>query len=373
MKIIILGPFPPFRGGISDFNLALAQNLKIKHEVENVNFTTQYPAWLFPGKTQYKPDNDEIGFNTTRLLSSINFLTWKKTANYIVDKNPDLVIFRYWMPFFALSQANVAKYIRSKCGTKMLAICDNIVPHEKHIFDYQLTQYFLNKMDHFIVMSRMVEKDLLKFIDNPDYRYTPHPIYNIFGPPVSKAKARQTHGIKSKNIILFFGIIRAYKGLDILLKSIPFLAKNMSDFKVLIVGESYEPFEKYQNLINELEIEKYLDLKLQFLSNDEIAGYFSAADVVALPYRSATQSGIVQIAYYYDKPVIASNVGGLPEVVSDGEVGYVVNPEPADFADGIIRIFKNDQHLLFSENVKLFKNRFNWDEFVNVIESMTAK
>ena len=265
MKIIILGPFPPFRGGISDFNLALAQNLKINHEVENINFTTQYPAWLFPGKTQFKPENDHTDINTRRLLSSINFFTWKKTANYIIDQNPDLVIFRYWMPFFAISQGRVAKYIKFKCDAKMLAICDNIVPHEKHLFDYRLTHHFLKKMDHYIVMSRMVENDLMKFIENPDYRYTPHPIYNIFGQPVRKAQARKTLGIKNENIILFFGIIRAYKGLDILLKSIPILAKNMSDFKVLIVGESYESFEKYQNMINELKIKKYLDLNLHIV------------------------------------------------------------------------------------------------------------
>ncbi len=373
MKIIILGPFPPFRGGISDFNLALAQNFKVNHEVENVNFTTQYPAWLFPGKTQYKPESDEIGINSKRLLSSINFFTWKKTADYIVNQNPDLVIFRYWMPFFAMSQAMVAKYIKSKCSAKMLAICDNIVPHEKHLFDYRLTHHFFKKMDHFIVMSRIVEKDLLSFIDNPDYHYTPHPIYNIFGPQVSKAKARRTLGIKAKKIILFFGIIRAYKGLDVLLNSIPILAENMSDFKVLIVGEPYEPFEKYQNLISKLGIEKYLDLNLQFLSNGEIANYFSAADVVALPYRSATQSGIVQVAYYYNKPVVTSNVGGLPEVVSDGEVGYVVNPEPEDFADGIIRIFTDNQYLQFSENVKSFKNKFSWDTFIKVIETLINK
>jgi glycosyltransferase involved in cell wall biosynthesis len=370
MKIIILGPFPPFRGGISDFNLALANNLLKEHIVENVNFTTQYPKWLFPGKTQYKSYTDRLDVPSIRVLSSINPTPWKKTANYINEQEPDLVIFRYWLPFFALAMGKVAKYLKKNSQTKLLAVCDNIVPHEKHFFDKTLTSYFLKKIDHFIVMSRMGEKDLHRFIENASYSYSPHPIYNIFGPAFDKAEARKKLDISAQKVILFFGIIRPYKGLDILLKSIPILVEKLSDFKVLVVGESYEPFDKYQKLIDNLNIVEYLSLKLEFLTNSDIALYFSAADVVALPYKSATQSGIAQIAYHYDKPVVTSNVGGLPEIVEDGKVGFVVKPEPEALASRLAQVFEDDRHLEFAENVKAYKERFSWKTFINTVEKL---
>ncbi|MFC1565585.1 glycosyltransferase [Candidatus Neomarinimicrobiota bacterium] len=372
MRISLIGPFPPFRGGISDFNSALSIDLKKTHDLQIINYSTQYPIFLFPGKTQYKDDVDESR-SSERILSSINPFTWRKTVNRILEFQPNLVIIHYWMPFFVPVLRKVAESLKKKINIKIIVICHNLIPHEKYGFSQFLAKRFLNKIDRFVFMSESVKLDLLKIVPYAKYRLTPHPIYNIFGNTIDKEIARNNLGIKAKNVILYFGLIREYKGLDILLNSIPQIKQGLSDFIVIVAGECYEKKEKYSDIIEKLQIQDSVNLRLKFIPDNEVSEYFSAADVVTLPYRTATQSGIIQIAYNFNTPVIVSDVGGLAEIVINGKTGYVVQPESSEFAKAIVKYFSEDKFDEFSNNIQTHKQLFSWEKFVDNLMELTKE
>lgn len=368
MRISLIGPFPPFRGGISDFNSALFNELDKSHDLQVINYSTQYPKLLFPGETQYKEKVEGV-FQSERILSSINPLTWRKTANTIIEFRPDIIVIHYWMPFFAPALRKISVLLKKHIDIKIIVICHNLIPHENWNFSQYFTKIFLNNIDRFIVMSESVRLDLVKMVPNAKFKLTPHPIYNIFGNTINKELARENLNIKAKNVILYFGLIREYKGLDILLNSIPKVKQELSDFVVVVAGECYEKIEKYYDLIEKLKIKDSVDLRLKFIPDDKVAEYFSAADVVALPYKTATQSGITQIAYNFNRPVIVSDVGGLAEIVPNGKVGYVAKPQPEAFANVIIKFFKEDKFEEYSKNIETHKQLFSWEIFVdNLIE-----
>lgn len=368
MRITLIGPFTPFRGGISDFNTALFNELSISHDIQRINYSTQYPKFLFPGKTQYKDNVDESP-KSERILSSINPYTWSKTVEKIIEFQPDLVVIHYWMPFFAPALRKIVVLVNKKIDTKIIAICHNLIPHEKNRFNQFFTKYFIKKVDRFVVMSKSVKSDLLKIALNSKIRLINHPIYNIFGNTIDKEIARKSLGIKAKNVILYFGLIREYKGLDILLKSIPKTKQELNDFIVIVAGECYEKIEKYYAIVENLKIQDSVDFRLKFIPDEEVSKYFSATDIVTLPYRTATQSGIIQIAYNFDRPVIVSNVGGLAEIVPNGKTGYVVKPDSDEFANAIIKFFKEDKFDKFSKNIETHKQLFSWEKFVdNLLE-----
>lgn len=371
MKISLVGPFPPFRGGIANFNSSLADALSQRHTVKKVSFTTQYPKFLFPGKSQFQ--SPQSSTNNNRILSSINPLTWKRSVKQILATEPDVVIFSYWMPFFAPSFAALARRIKSKSGAKIMALCNNITPHEKRFLDNTLTKYFFRHVDYFMVMSKTVEADLHTLVSDPDYIYSPHPIYDQFGPVLTKEAARRQLNIDQKNIILFFGLIRAYKGLDILIKSTAVLKSHLKNFKVIVVGECYEDEDKYIEMVKLLAVEDVLDLRFGYAPESEVSKYFSAADLVVLPYKSATQSGIVPIAFNYNTPVVVTNVGGLPEIVPHGKAGYVVTPDPEAVAGAVIKYFKDNKYSEFSTFIETYKERFSWQTFVENLESLIPK
>ena len=368
MRISLIGPFPPFRGGISDFNSALYNELSKTNNLQIVNYSTQYPKLLFPGKTQYKYLEEDFPISE-RIFSSINPFTWKKTVKQIINFKPEIVVVHYWMPFFAPALRNIATSLKKNNDIKIIAICHNINPHENRSFTHFFTKIFLNKINRFIVMSESVKSDLLKIIPDAKLKLTPHPIYNIFGNAIDKELARKNLNINAKNVILYFGLIREYKGLDILLNSIPKIKEGLTDFIVIVAGECYENSDKYYDIIENLGIQKSIDLRLKFIPDTEVTNYFSAADVVALPYRTATQSGITQIAYNFNRPVIVSDVGGLSEIVPNEKVGYVVEPNADEFAKAIVRFFKEDKFDEFSENVSSNKKQYSWDKFAaNLME-----
>ena len=372
MRISLIGPFPPFRGGISDFNSALFNELNKTHDLQVINYSVLYPKLLFPGKTQYKDNKNEFT-KSERILNSINPFTWSKTVIRIVEFRPDIVIIQYWMPFFTPALRNIVVSIKKTKDVKIIAICHNLIPHEKHSFNQFLTKILMNKIDRFVIMSESVKSDLLKIIPNAKYKLTPHPIYNIYGINVDKDIARKNLNIKAKNVILYFGLIREYKGLDILLNSIPKLKRDLDDFIVIVAGECYEKMEKYYDIIKKLGIKDSVDLRLKFIPDVEVSEYFSAADVVALPYRTATQSGVTQIAYNFNRPVIVSNVGGLAEIVLNGKTGYVVKPDSNEFAKGIVKYFKEDKFDEFSKNIKTHKQIFSWKIFENNLMELTSE
>ncbi len=370
MRIAIVGPFPPFRGGISDLNSALAYQLSKKHVVLAFNFTTQYPKALFPGKTQLKIGDAAQDFENIRCLSSINPISWKKTADKIITEKPDLVLFRYWMPFFAPAFHAVAKRIRKNVDAKIIAMCDNIIPHEKRTLDQQLTKQFFKQMDSFIVLSKKVEEELLSFIPDAHYKYSPHPIYSIFGDAPSRDQAREQLNITTKKVLMFFGLIREYKGLDILIRAMGKLNKDIEDYTLMIVGECYEDEKKYLDLIEQNGIQKNVQTHFSFIPDEEVSTYFSSADVVVLPYKTASQSGIVQIAYHFDTPVIVSNVGGLPEIIDEGKTGFCVDPNPESFAETILSFFTAEDKGSIRTNILEYKKRFSWEAMVETIEEL---
>lgn len=372
MKITIIGPYPPFRGGISDFNFSLSNELYKNNELQIINFTTQYPKILFPGKTQYK-SGSKNQLTSDRILSSLNPMSWKKTSNKIIRINPDLIIIQYWMPFFTLAYNSILKNIKSNDKTKVIAICHNLIPHEDKGFYRYFTKRFLDKVDKFILMSKSVQTDLTKFIPNAKFKTLFHPIYDLFGNEIDKITAREKLAIKQEKVILFFGLIREYKGLDILLNSIPILKNRLKDYKVVIAGECYENPQKYLDIIKELDIKEYIDINLDFIPDDKISNYFSAADIVVLPYKTATQSGITQIAFNFNRPVIISDVGGLSETVIDGKTGYVVSPESEPIAGAIVKYFEKNKYYEFSENIKNYKKNYSWKTFTQKLMEFATK
>ncbi len=370
MKIVLVGPFPPFRGGISDLNAALADHLSKRHEIHAINFTTQYPKVLFPGKTQFKKGDSAQEVDSIRCLSSINPFSWRKTAYKIIDIEPDLVLFRFWLPFFAPAFSGVAKKIRKYSDATIMVICDNIIPHEERLLDTRLTKIFFGFIDSFIVLSKKVENELLSFVPEAKYKYSPHPIYSIFNNTLSKEQAKAELKLATKKVLLFFGLIREYKGLDILINAMEKIKTELEDYTLLIVGECYENENKYTELIKKAGITDNVKCHYSFIPDNEVGKYFSAADVVVLPYKTASQSGIVQIAYHFDTPVIVSNVGGLPEIVDEGKTGYCVEPNSNAFAKAIKAFYENDNISEMNSNISEYKSQFSWDAMVKAIEKL---
>ena len=370
MKIVLVGPFPPFRGGISDLNAALADHLSKRHEIHAINFTTQYPKVLFPGKTQFKKGDSAQEVDSIRCLSSINPFSWRKTAYKIIDIVPDLVLFRFWLPFFAPAFSGVAKKIRKYSDATIMVICDNIIPHEERLLDTRLTKRFFGFIDSFIVLSKKVENELLSFVPEAKYKYSPHPIYSIFNNTLSKEQAKAELKLATKKVLLFFGLIREYKGLDILINAMEKIKTELEDYTLLIVGECYENENKYTELIKKAGITDNVKCHYSFIPDNEVGKYFSAADVVVLPYKTASQSGIVQIAYHFDTPVIVSNVGGLPEIVDEGKTGYCVEPNSNAFAKAIKAFYENDNISEMNSNISQYKSQFSWDAMVKAIEKL---
>ncbi|MEM3373049.1 MAG: glycosyltransferase [Candidatus Anstonellales archaeon] len=364
-KIILVGPAYPYRGGNALFVAHLYEALSKSFDIEVVNFTRLYPQLLFPGTRQ--EDVSKIAIKkhpSTRLIDSINPLSWIKTINYIKSKNPDLIAFIWYQPFFGFSVGTIAKFLHRKFQGKILFITENIISHESMFYDKLLTRYALSSADKFLVLSDVVEKGIRKlYPDKKIYRST-LPIYDCYGfdNSLSKNDARKKLGIdESKKVLLFFGYIRPYKGLMNLIESMPILLKEDENYFLLIVGEFYESKEKYFEKINELGLGKSVLVIDEFVPNEEVGIYYSAADVVILPYNSATQSGILNIAYGFKKPVVVTNVGGLPELVEDGKTGFIVEPQnPLALAEGIKKYFSASNIVDFSKNIETFtlKNSF---------------
>ncbi|WP_439879909.1 glycosyltransferase [Pontibacter sp. MBLB2868] len=376
-KVVIVGPAHPLRGGgMATFNERLAYAFQQEgDEVEIVTFSLQYPSFLFPGKSQYSDEPAPVGLPIKVLINSVNPVSWWKTGSYIRKQRPDVVIFRFWLPFMGPALGTIARIVRRNRYSRVLAITDNVVPHEKRPGDLWLTKYFLSACHGFVTMSRAVQQDLKKFEPGKPGLYLPHPLYDNFGASESKGAACAALNLDPRyNYLLFFGFIRAYKGLDLLLKAMaePSLL-NYPEIKLIIAGEFYEDAAPYQQLINELNLQDRLILRTDFIPNAEVRHYFCAADLVVQPYKHATQSGVTQVAYHFDKPMVVTNVGGLAELVPHGEVGYVVEPRPQAIANAIHQFYASKEAPTFSQNIIKYKKRFSWQRFVQSIWELTDK
>lgn len=364
MRIAIIGPAHPLRGGgISTFNERLAQVLQEQgHEVTIYSFSLQYPGFLFPGKSQFTTEPAPEGLRIETIINSVSPFNWFKVGNRIRNARPDLVIVRYWLPFMGPSLGTILRLVRKNKHSRIICIADNIIPHEKRPGDALFTRYFMPPVDAFITMSRDVLRDLQSMTQKPA-RFTPHPLYDNYGAPVPKAAARQKLGLKpDARYLLFFGFIRKYKGLDILLEALQDERFAGSNIRLLIAGEFYDDRESYTALLD--AVKDLTDLFTDFVPNDEVRYYFSAADLIVQPYRSATQSGITQVAYHFDKPMVVTNVGGLHEVVHDGKTGFVTLPNPKDIADAILRFFEPESIPHLQENLAAVKQEYSWEVFV---------
>lgn len=374
MKIVIVSPAYPLRGGIAHSAGLLYKELSKDHEVILITFKRQYPNFLFPGKSQTESVEGTDRIPTEVILDSINPFNWNSTAKRIIDLKPELVIFKHWLPFFAPCYGWMAKKIKKSSNSKLIAVCHNIIPHERRIGDKTLSKYFLKKIDYFIPLSDQVKRDLFLFIKNPQYKLLPLPVFSLFGDGVNKDEAKKFLKLNDKNILLFFGFIRDYKGLDVLIEAFSIVRKTL-DVKLIVAGEFYEPEEKYLKLIKQHQLEESIILKKDFISTADVKYYFSASDAVVLPYKSATQSGIVQVAVNFCMPVIATNVGGIGEVIEDGKTGFVVEKEnPEKFAQAIIRFYNEGKEKEFSSNMKSLKEKYSWQNFVKgMFELLNSK
>ena len=372
-KVIIIGTAYPFRGGgISTYNERLARAYQERgDEVQIYTFSLQYPGFLFPGKTQYSTDLPPADLNIKVAINSVNPLNWIKVGQKIKKLKCDLVIIRYWMPFMAPCLGTIARIIRWNKLSKVVAITDNIIPHEKMPGGTLLSKYFVNSCDGFIAMSRAVLADLQKLDKSRPSLFSPHPLYDNFGEAIPKNEAKKRLGLEeSTRYILFFGFIREYKGLDLLIQSFADKRFRKLNVKLLVAGEFYIDEKPYIESIEKLGLTDSIVLHTNFIANDAIVNYFCASDIVAQPYKEATQSGVTQIAYHFDKPMITTNVGGLSEMVPDGKVGYVVEPDSKQIADALFKYFSEDMESQFVENVKEEKKRFSWDILLKSIDSV---
>lgn len=375
MKNIIIGPAFPLRGGIANFNEALCKAfIKSGTDSHIVSFSLQYPSLLFPGKTQFDTSgNAPQGMLVIPMINSIAPLNWFKAANYIIAQKPDYVIIRYWLPFMAPCLGTIAKIIKRKTKVPIIAITDNILPHEKRIGDEMLSKYFVKHCDGFVAMSRSVLNELEQLTHNPNKKFIPHPVYDIFGDKVDKTTARRELCIEpDERYILFFGFIRKYKGLDLLLEAMADERIKKMGIKLIVAGEFYESDEYYKSIIREKNIADSLLLHTTFIPGEKVKHYFCASDMIVQPYRSATQSGVTQIAYHFERPMLVTNVGGLSEIVPHEKVGYVCDVNPRSIADSIVDFYSNAREKSFSENAAKEKHRFSWEAFVKGVEEMVT-
>ena len=372
MKIALVSVAPPYRGGISTHSAILSQHLAKEYSVQVFNFNRQYPSFLFPGKTQFFKNGEFSSFKSKQTIDSIGPKSWRITAQEIIEYAPDLIIYRFWNPFFGLSMGSIAKSIRKiSPKIKQIALCDNVIPHESSMIDKWLTMRLFNMLDGFLVQSDGVKNQLKNLLPNTAIEKRFHPIYDNYGPSIEKDFARKQHNITAKHLILYFGIVRDYKGLDVLIKATKLLKEKMDDFHVLAVGESYGPTEKYISLINKLEVNDVFTWENRFIPDSEVSSYFSSSDVMALPYHSASQSGIVQIAYAFNIPVVVTNVGGLPEYIEKGVSGEIIEVNnPVALADCLANGLISGKFLKMSNGMDVVKSKFTWSNFIEGIESL---
>lgn len=372
MKIIIVGTTYPFRGGLAAFNERLAREyIQQGHEVEIFTFSLQYPSFLFPGKTQFSSEEAPTDLKIHRTINSVNPLSWLLTGRKIKKLNADKVIFCYWMAFIAPCFGTIACLARSP-KTEIIALIHNMIPHEPTILDKLFPKYFVNAMDGFVAMADSVIEDVKHFDANSKPKIvSPHPIYDHYGALLDKKDAAIKLGLYDQNAyILFFGFIRQYKGLDLLLEAFADERLRKFPLKLIVAGEFYENPEPYLSQIAKLKLGNFVELRTVFIPDSEVRNYFSVADIVAQPYRTATQSGVSQIAYHFEKPMLVTNVGGLAEIVPHGKVGYVVDVEPAQIADALVDFYENKRADEFIENIKTEKLKYAWSQMTEAINNL---
>ncbi|MCY3595053.1 MAG: glycosyltransferase [Bacteroidetes bacterium] len=363
----------PYRGGIAHLSETLAAGLIARgHQVHAITFTRQYPEFLFPGRTQYETETDtERAVEAERVIDSINPLSWRKAVKRIRELEAEIVIFRYWMPFFAPVFGTMARKL-ARSNITSLVVVDNALPHERRLGDIALGRYFFKAVQGCVVMSSSVDKDLDQLGVSCPRAFAPHPVYDIFGKAASQTHARSKLQLdQNLPVILFFGFVRRYKGLHILLDSMQQVRVALPDIRLIVAGEFYEDEASYRDKVESLGLSGQVRFVNEYIPKDKVADYFAAANVVVQPYLSATQSGVAQVAYQFDVPVITTDVGGLAEVVPHEESGLIVPPnDPSALAKAIVRYFVEGMQDDLVEGVRRHKQSLGWDRLLDAVESI---
>ena len=372
MKITILSTAFPYRGGIAVFTERLARAFQAeKDDVSISTFSLQYPNFLFPGKSQYSSSEKPKDLTIVQEVNSINPLNWVWLGLKLKKQKADILILKYWIPFMAPCLGTIARIVKRNKHTKVIVVIDNLIPHEKRFGDHLLNTYFVNSVDGFVAMSESVFNDLDQFVANKKKVLGVHPLYDNFGEAISKENAIVRLSLdKNYKYILFFGIIRKYKGLDILLEAFADNRLQNQNLKLIVAGEFYEDAKPYYDLIEKYNLSDSVVLATKFIPDEKVVDYFCAADIIAQPYKNATQSGVTQIAYHFEKPMLVTNVGGLNEIVPNHKVGYVCEPNAKDVSNCLVDFFSKDKESEFIEGVKQEKSKYSWDKMIENIKSL---
>ncbi len=372
-RLTLVGPVAPYRGGIAHFTDALGQALQARgHQLSALSFRRQYPRWLFPGRAQTEPEPGAPSMPTAYVLDPLRPWSWLQAARWIRAQQPNLVVFQYWMPFFAPAYGTIAGRLR-RWDVSTVALVHNALPHERHVLDATLSRWFLRQCRARIVLSETVARQLATLGLAADVQLV-HPIDPRYGPVRPRTEARQQLGLPPEApLLLFFGFVRRYKGLDVLLEAMPAIQMALSDVQLLVAGEFYEPADHYQARIRELGLTSCVHVHDRYIPESEVVWYFSAADLVVQPYLSATQSGIVPMAFHFERPVVVTAVGGLPEVVPHEVAGFVVPPgDPGALAEAVVRFFREGWTNRLTEGVRRLRSRYGWEPLCQTLEQMLS-
>lgn len=370
MKIIFVGTAHPYRGGLAAFNERLADQFRKEgHDVEIYTFTLQYPGFLFPGKTQFTDDPAPEGLKIQRRINSCNPLNWISVGREICKKNADMVVFAYWMSFMAPCFGTIAREVKRNHHTKCIGLIHNMIPHEPNMLDKLFPGYFVKAMDGFTTLSQAVIADIEKFDHKGKPKsWAPHPIYDHYGELIDKAEARRALGLdENGRYVLFFGFIRDYKGLDLLIDAFGDPKLQDTGARLLVAGEFYGDPKPYHDRISSLDINDIVVLHNDYIPDSKVNLYFRACDIVAQPYKTATQSGVTQVAFHFEKPMLVTNVGGLPEIVPDDKIGYVVEPDAQAISDALVRYYDEAREEAFTEGVREEKKKYGWDRMTAAV------
>lgn len=374
MKVVIIGSAHPLRGGgITTFNHRLAKEfINEGHDCSIVSFSLQYPSFLFPGKSQFTDEPAPEGIPIRSLINSVNPANWLLVGKKLQKERPDLVVVRFWLPLMGPALGTVIRQVKKNGHTKVICVADNVIPHEKRPGDKSFTRYFLAQCDAFITMSEKVLQDLRSFEPNKPAELVPHPLYDNFGHPLSKTEAREKLGLPVHDkILLFFGFIRHYKGLDLLLQAMADDRIKTENIKLLVAGEFYEDDKPYQQLISDHDLASSVFLRTGFIPDQDVKLYLSAADGVVQPYRNATQSGVTPLAYHFEKPMVVTNVGGLPSLVPHQKAGLVVEPNSGAIAEAILQFYQLGPDF-FLPSLRIEKQKLSWHNLLNAIFALHA-
>ncbi len=372
MKITLLSTAYPYRGGIAVFTERLARAFQDAGDKVNIStFSLQYPSFLFPGKSQYSTSEKPKDLEVISEVNSVNPINWLRIGFKIKKQEPDILILKYWIPFMSPCLGTISRIVKSNKHTKVIVVVDNLIPHEKRIGDNLLNSYFVDSVDGFLTMSKSVYDDLDQFDENKKKILGVHPLYDNFG--VSKTKEEALDSLKldkSFNYMLFFGVVRKYKGLDILLEAFADERLKKKNLRLIVAGEFYEDEKPYLDLIDKYNLSESVILATNFIPDDEVVNYFCAADIIVQPYRNATQSGVTQIAYHFEKPMLVTDVGGLKEIVPHNKVGYVCEPTSGSVVDAILDFYNNDKEQQFIQGVIEEKNKYSWSKMIENIKNL---